>query len=408
MQARTWFPVLVLAVHALVLGPGARAANEAPRIRSAGPARPPRTVTLQELWHVGGEDDSLTLGSVTEATCDPAGNVYLLDTQLCRVVAVSPSGEVLGTIGRAGDGPGEVRRPRDVLILPDGSVGLLEMFPAKIVKLSPAGEPRGTITLGNAQLPGSEFVAAGRCIRRGGAFVVTGQHAARTEQGQRRVHFLARFSDQGEELLRYREVIQTLDFRNLCFVEREQQPPFDLAIAVGPDDRVYVPEAWGRYAIEVLRPDGTLEMVIEREFENRKRSADELRRVNALYDASDRNIGAKVAREIEPVPPVIAQLHVDPEGCLWVLHSRSGEELPEGVLQRYDLFAPDGRYRQEVLVKCAGDPELDGLTFLPDGRVLLIKGYALAGLARSDLGSVPLGEEGEAAPLEIICCRMRG
>jgi len=43
------------------------------------------------------------------------------------------------------------------------------------------------------------------------------------------------------------------------------------------------------------------------------------------------------------------------------------------------------------------------LVFLDDGRILLIKGYAEAEAARSDLGNIPLGEEGEAAPMEIVC-----
>ncbi|MBU0742680.1 hypothetical protein KJ554_10055 [bacterium] len=56
-----------------------------------------------------------------------------------------------------------------------------------------------------------------------------------------------------------------------------------------------------------------------------------------------------------------------------------------------------------MALACEGDPERDGLVFLDDGRILLIKGYAEAEAARSDLGNIPLGEEGEAAPMEIVC-----
>jgi hypothetical protein len=169
---------------------------------------------------------------------------------------------------------------------------------------------------------------------------------------------------------------------------------------------VYVPESWDRYAIEVLGPDGTLERVIERDFENRRRTEDELRRTHAVFEASARNNPYGEEHEIEPCPPALADLRVDAGGTLWVLHSRSAEGRTAGVMQTYDLFDPDGRYLEQVSIACSADPELDGLEFLGDDRVLLIKGYALAAAGRSDLGSVPLGEDGEPEPQEVICCRI--
>jgi hypothetical protein len=323
------------------------------------------------------------------------------------VEVISPTGEHLRTLSREGDGPGEVRRPRDVVLLPDGNVGLLELFPAKLVKLTPLGQPRETMLIGGEASAGG-FTAASQCISRGEILLLAGQRTTQSQTGQRRDMFLCRLSESGEELVRYREATMTLDFQKLHFVERELQPSFHLASAVGPDGRVYVPQAWERYAIEVFHPDGTLQQVIEREFENRARTEEELRRVNALFDASDRNIPYEVTREIEPCNPAIAAMHVDADGNLWVQHSRSGEDQPMGTMLTLDLFDPTGHYQQEVAIACEGDPEYDGLEFLPDGRVLLIKGYVLAGMARTDLGSVPLGEEEESSAMEIICCRMAG
>ncbi len=398
----------VLLAGALVLASGIAHAERpaAPRIRAGAPLRPPRTVTLQEQWRVGGPGSGVMLGAVTEAVADEDGNVYLLDTQLCHVLVISPAGQVLRTLSREGDGPGEVRRPRDVLVMPDGSIGLVEMFPAKIVELSPEGEPRGMVTIGGAQVTPGGFIAASHCIARAGVLLVAGQQILREPPGQRRISFLSRLAATGEELTRLRESTIVLDFNKLRFVERDLQPPFDLASALGPDGRVYVPESWDRYAIEVLRPDGTLERVIEREFVNRKRTDDELRRINAVYEASARNNPYGEEHEIEPCPPVIADLRVDASGTLWVLHSRSAEGQAAGILQTYDLFDPEGRYLGQVSIACDADPEIDGLEFLSDDRVLLIKGYALAAAGRSDLGSVPLGEDGEPEPQEVICCRV--
>jgi len=390
-------------VSLVICLPAARA--EVPRTLNAQPAHPPRVCQLEEIWRVGGESTDLFFGAVTEATTDSLGNVYLLDTQRLQVVVISPEGRFVRTLSREGEGPGEVQNPRDIQILSDGTLGILELFPAKIVRLTPDGEPRGTLVVGAGGDPQSGgFTAASSFICRGGTILMGATRTTQDENGQKRLHYLAALDPAGAETVRFREQTMALDFRDLCFVERELGPPFAGVNTLGPDGRVYAAQDWDRYAIEVYRPEGSLERVIEREFENRKRTEIELRRINALFDASDRNIPVKVTRKIEPRPQVISALHVTDDGTLWVLHSRSIENRPAGVMQSYDTFDAAGRYLGVVAMACEGDPEADGLELLPDGRVLLIKEYALSAMGRTDLGSVPLGEEASGA-IEIVCFR---
>ncbi|MBU0742681.1 hypothetical protein KKG45_10220 [bacterium] len=282
------------------------------------PAEPPRTVELRETWRFGGADCETLLGTITEADADRDGNVYLLDTQLCHVHVISPTGELLRTIGGPGEGPGESQQPRDVVILPDDTVGLLELFPAELVRLTLDGEPRPTLTIGGADPVEGGFTSASNCSHRGGNFVVTGQRLGPVEGGQHRHMYLAGLDQHGKIVRTYSEATMTLDFGDLVFVEREMNPGCQLASALGPDGRVYVTAAWDRYAVEVHAPGGELERVVERAFANRPRTADELRRINALFDASARNIPFPVGREIEPGPAVIAGLSVDAAGRLWV------------------------------------------------------------------------------------------
>jgi hypothetical protein len=363
----------------------------------------PQSIELEECWRFGGAGCETLIGTVTEADVDRDGNVYLLDTQLAHVLVISPTGELLRTIGRPGEGPGESQNPRDVIILPDGTVGLLELFPAKLIRLSPDGEPRGTLIIGGADATEGGFTSAGRIMHRGGNFVVTGQRITQIEGGQHRDMYLAGLSEDGALLHRYSESVMTLDFNDLVFVERDLNPGCHLANAVGPAGRVYVTVAWDRYAVEVFAPGGDRLHTIERDFENRPRNEDELRRVNALYDANAANIPFPTRREVEPSPSVIANLAVDPSGRLWIQHSRSADDRAPGVMQTYDVFAPDGDFLRQVSLVCEGDPIDDGLVFLDDGRVLLIKGFAEAAMARTDLGNVPLGEEQEADPMEFVC-----
>jgi hypothetical protein len=99
---------------------------------------------------------------------------------------------------------------------------------------------------------------------------------------------------------------------------------------------------------------------------------------------------------------------VDDDGALWVLHSRSGREQPDGVFQTYDIFDSKGHFVRQVAVACPGSPREDGFFMLEDGkRAVVIHGLvdARATLAGSS-GREESEDEGDAAPLEIICYRV--
>jgi hypothetical protein len=98
---------LILPVVTIV----APAAADVEQVKNTEPAHPPRTVQLEELWRVGGEDGELLFGAIVGTTTDPDGNVYLLDHHLKHVEVISPDGEHLRTLSGEGDGPGEIRNP---------------------------------------------------------------------------------------------------------------------------------------------------------------------------------------------------------------------------------------------------------------------------------------------------------
>lgn len=79
------------------------------------------TLTPQELWRAGGEEDEHFFGVISAALADSAGNIYLLDRQLSEVAVYSSDGRFLRTLSREGEGPGEVRRPVDMLWMPTGT-----------------------------------------------------------------------------------------------------------------------------------------------------------------------------------------------------------------------------------------------------------------------------------------------
>lgn len=407
MTTSTWpLSCRVSLAAVLLLGVAVATDAETIHVRNDAPQQPPRTLHLEEQWRAGGEDEEVFFGMIVGAVCDDTGNIYLLDSQLCQVEVFAPDGEQVNTLSGQGEGPGEVANPQDLVWMPDGSLGILELFPGQFVTLARDGTPGSTVRIGNDGSPQTGFIVTLGACNRGGTLLVAGQVATQIEAGQDRTQFLASFDPGGRELVRYREAHMVLDFNAAVFDEAALLPAFYLTHTVGPDGRVYVPASRDRYAIEVYHPDGNLDRVIERTYEPRKRDEREFNRMNALVDAWMQGFPGEIARDLASHEPVITDLRVDSGGVLWVQHSRSDRDRPEGVLLRYDTFDADGNYLQEVHVVAEGDPAYDGVRWLDDGRALVIKGYVLARWASRGARNATFGEDDTSGPMEIICCRV--
>jgi len=395
----TWSLLLVLAA-----GLAPAAFSEVITVKNTGPAKPPGAVHLTEQWRVGGEDSDILFGVVSEAVSDEHGNVYILDNQLCNVVVISPEGEHIGTLSREGEGPGEVRMPRDVVILDDGSIGIALLFPSKLVRLTPEGEPLPSMVMGAKDGDSTTPYVTLSCEARAGTLLMAGQHSVPVDVGQERRQFLCIVNEDRTMGPPLCESSYIMDFTTPLVSEKELIPSFYFSNTIGPDGRVYAALSRDEYSIGVFSPVGTLEKVITRKFDNRPRTSRETRRIDAVFAAADRQTPRRIESVIEPKNPVTPSLFVDEDNRLWVQNSHSGDNQPEGVLMTYDLFDADGNFERQVAIHCEGDPAYDELKFLPDGRILLIKGMVLARWSAFDFGTVDWPhEEEEVSSMEIIC-----
>ena len=174
--------VLLLLVLAAAIADAA-----VPCIRN--PAEPPTRTTaeLRELWRLGGEEDGdILLGLISDSARDAEGNVFILDYQLCHVLMISPQGELIRTLSREGDGPGEVRMPGDLLLFEDGIVGIKQGYPGKVVCVHRDDTPAGSIVFGDAPEGGNRgFIR--RIMARGDRILLQGTQS-RHESGGRVRH----------------------------------------------------------------------------------------------------------------------------------------------------------------------------------------------------------------------------
>lgn len=374
-----------------------------PTLVAAQPAEPPVTMTLTEQWRVGGADSDLMFGTMIEAVADAAGRVYLLDQQLSHAVVVEADGTVSGTLGAEGDGPGEVRTPQDMMLMPDGTIALAQQFPGKLIRLQADGTPADNVTVGVTGKAEGGFTVIASCTGRGDALLIGALLQAPTETGQSRLSYLARIGADGSEQVRYCEHLTQLDFQKAHFVEREMLAPFLGAHAVAPDGTVYAAPDRNAYRIEAYAADGTLLHTFGRDFEPVPRDKREIDRMNELFEVQDSKLPFDTTWEVETTDQTIVGMRVDARGDLWVEHARSDDGQPAGVFKTYDVFAGDGRWLRQVSVVCDGDTRHDDLLFLDDGRVLFVRGLVLARLTASGSEGAVFNEDDVPEAQEVVC-----
>jgi hypothetical protein len=399
-------PAAIITIPILCQLALATAAPGQTTIRASAPALPPVTLELEEQWRAGG-DDGVMIGLPVEAVADGSGRVYLADQQLCQVDVFGPDGTFEGTLGREGEGPGEVRGPVDVVTLPDGTIGIAEIFPGKLVKVTREDLPAGEIVIDVGEGRRGGFTIQTMADAAGDHLLVAGSRSVPRERVLERTHFLAMIDQEGKETARFVEQVSRIQRPHSVVHENDFLPCFPLASTLGPDGRVYAPGERDAYQVQVFAPDGRLLYRIERpDFATWTRDERDHRRVLALFHAwASPNPETWPEFDILPTERAIQSLHIDGQGRLWVQHSRSNRGQDDGVFLTLDLYTPDGTWLREVSLRCEGNPISDGIRFLGDGRVLLIKGFVVARLACLGGASASFGED-DAETVEIICYRL--
>jgi hypothetical protein len=361
-------------------------------------------ISLKELWRVGGEDEEVFFGVVTQVETDDAGNLYLLDTQLSQVMVFNTEGEFTGTISREGDGPGEVRMPADMCFMPDGSLGLMQSFPGKVTKVSLDDEPVGTIVPGeDAQVGG--FLMMRDINTAGNILVGCGEKISPFEDqsGQTRTSFLSAFDAEGKKLHDYLTFSRDWLWADMVWNETNEYFVHYRKWDAGEDGKVYAAAKRNNYEVHVWNNDGTPVHVIKRDYERLERDAETLARVEEGMENLKRQFGPiTVKTETETTEQDIISLFVHPSGELWVLSSQGQANRPDGVLSSYDVFDTNGEFIRQVRVHAPGDGAEDAVMFARDGRVLVVTGFTAAVTALQGGGGAS-DEEEEPAPMEVIC-----
>lgn len=353
---------------------------------------------------------------------DSSGNLYILDAGVPHVVAIGPDGQLVRTIGRKGQGPGEFDLPSDLVVWRDGLFAVLDNGPNGLLLFGAGGEFQRMVRFGDR--PGNPltvFAQVGRTMRpdpNGGTIYAQGARDAMgeivgafddlvgaerdAEEGvdERGVERLDLGGDvvvaepvlQGWRAPRRQPVdrITAEDLANSrSLADARSAPMFldpDLHWDILPDGTIAYSDS-SAYLIRMARADGPVPDVLRRPIQpeavdRRIRDAMvewEIRRLDLVDEewaavADDPEIRAIMSggvaarreqveeREFFDEVPVIRGLRATWEGALWV--RRRGEE-PWDDQGPIDVFGPDRRYLGTI---AAGATEMP-VAFGPGGLV---------------------------------------
>lgn len=344
--------LMPFAVLALVAAPLTATAAE----DIENPARPLHGLVearLDELFSLGGysEADEEFFGVVANAVLDESGNSYFLDEQLCEVRAFDAQGNYLDTFGREGEGPGEFRQARDMVLLPNGRIGVIYGQRTRMATYDLDGTIGPDVTLAPE---GTQFGFMMGAQSRGGQFVIQ-QHTSVIDGAEMTstMAMLGLDAD-GNVTHTYSESSSTQKLSGNSISITISDEDTANAWVLLEDGSLALNQLDDEYKIEVYDPAGELLRTITRDYEPLRRSDEELERLeNERRERAEQEGRAPGDHDpVEEFYDVILSMHVGPDGQLWVMTGRGrfGEGVPEDTLGRFDVFDSEGRFLRQVAI----------------------------------------------------------
>jgi 6-bladed beta-propeller len=393
LDGSTFVKHILLAVASLFLGPALCLADE-----SDGPSQGTQQLTLQKQWRAGGDDEDIIFGRITDLKLHSNGDLYILDNQLCHVVVISKDGEYLRTISRQGDGPGELRQPMGLVFIEDNVIGVGMGFPAKLITIGVDGTPIGTHypvgapSEGNVAVMISLQQVDGVLAASGGRIVATPGIEPYTDR------FLSVGNTAIDEFHHILEKTTPFDPSGYLYTEASNYY-IDGSWTLGSQGRIYAPMNRDVYEISEFDTTGKLVRVFGREYKPRKRTAAEKSRVAPTIDAGT---PANTDWTIEDYDACVSRIMVNPDDdTIWVLTPHGHEDQPDGILESWDVFAPDGEYLRQVSIPL-GHVMDEGTCFLVGNhRLVVVRGTGSAHHWDEDDGEIAI------EPLEIFSYEIR-
>jgi hypothetical protein len=371
-------------------------------LNPAEPMEPPEVYDMQELWRLESEtpEGDVVFGSIDDAAFDPSGNAYLLDVQLKTVHVISSDGKYIRSIGREGEGPGDLQAPEGILITHDGRLGITDDRPARLNLFALDGTPESAWT--PIAAPGTLFIPFA-CRQHGDGFLLACKTLQRTAEEILISHLLGLFDATGHlTTVFWRRDQRLLRGSSISFSEEELEPLN--VFAIDSAGCVYCAPLYSEYAIHVFYPDGTPRSVITRDFAHVRRAGKDISDMRAhlatLY-RSWPNADIQVASHERD----IVDLSVRPNGDLWVQTSQGWYSTMPGTAITFDVLDREGRFSKQAILRGEIDAHED-MVLLVGAYVLRLTTWSEQPAAEADSVSLTQSGHNRNGALVAICYQL--
>jgi hypothetical protein len=278
-----------------------------------------------------GSDENFIFNYINFLAVDNAENIYVADTRERHVNVFYSNGGFLGTIGRAGQGPGEFGRIRDIRINTHDELVVIDSSQRKMHFFSLGGdflrsENLGTI-LGKIQGMFSPRSWSLYFDSRENRYISTAIFDLK------KVHFeVLKWDNETNSLTR---IASTPEWDPFEGSKPDPDRPAELYCRVMKDD-CFLYGYPGTYELKIFDPQGKIIKKITREYEHVPLSEAEKEEQKKAY-------GADI--EIPPYHPAFSYLRTDDEGRIYVQTWEKPTNV-DGFF--YDVFDHEGKYIAKI------------------------------------------------------------
>lgn len=393
--------IVTIMIPVLALVASGALAAEPPHIANGDQPRDGlETLEARELWHRGHDDDDIIFGAVITAATGPDGNIYVLDTQQSQVTVFDLEGNLLRTLSREGEGPGETRRPEDMVFFDDGTLGLAQYINGKIIRIDLEGTPLNSVMPPgyDPQEGGGGMSSIRRVRNRGGTLAVNGSGVQPAEEGMVRTQYLVRTNEESEILTEYLSRTTASRLMRDGWIEKNNYFPSHERWDIDGQGRVLAATERNEYLITVFEPGGSPVFTFGRKFQPLARTEEEKQEIRDSLTVIRDGERIEVRVQVEDSHPAVSTVFCMDDGEVWVLTARGTHDQEPGVMMTFDVFDGQGVFIRQAALACDGDPDEDKLVFLGDRRAALIRGQVQA--RRNTFGG-SRGDEEEIAAHDV-------
>ena len=279
--------------------------------------------TIEEELSIGkaeGEEEYI-FSQVRAIGVDNQEQIYALDIKNAHIKVIDKNGVYLRTVGKKGEGPGEINVPVDMFISAQNEIIVDDIANNRFSYYSQDGEFIKSVSTAKMRIGRTGIDSKGNFF-------------GMTIDPQNRIYELKKFDSNLNFLFTFADSPLPDPIQVNLF-------PFIVRYAIDSADNIIIMAEPEKYQIDVLDPEGNLVRRIERDFTSVEISQEEI---------DERKKTARAAREyyVPKFHPAFQDFALDEDNKIYV---RTWEETEDGTGYFCDVFDSEGKYITKIPLK---------------------------------------------------------